>query len=159
MFQIWDDLPEGQHIAKGENETDRNADKRYVEVSGKKLPATIAISYGREILENLINSFGERVKKASEMDEKDTKSLSHSFRVGFCLLNLYKFGTFSYPLPETEFIKAVKYRTLDYTMDKLDDKLNELITEVEGLSAKSTFPEKVDQKWLDEIVLKEYGLV
>jgi hypothetical protein len=40
--------------------------------------------------------------------------------------------------------------------DKLDEKLDALITEVEKLSEASTYPESVDRKWLDEIVLSAY---
>lgn len=157
LCQVWGDLPTGQHITKGEDENNRNADKRFVEVSGKKLPATISPSYAAQILENAINSYGERTKLASEMNEKDVKAISHSFRVGYQLLHIYKDGDFSYPLPETEFLKKVKYRQIDHKVERIDDMLNELVCEVEDLAAKSNYRDKVDSKWLDEIVLAQYG--
>ena len=63
---------------------------------------------------------------------------------------------FSYPLKENDFLMAIKYRTLDYKLNELDTKLNDLVTEVEQLSAQSSYPDKVDQKWLDAIVLSQY---
>ncbi len=43
-------------------------------------------------------------------------------------------------------------------MSALDTILDDLITEVEELAAKSTFPDKVDQSWCDQVVLDAYAL-
>ena len=156
LSQCWDDLTEGEHVTKDISPNDRGEDKRVLNVAGKMLPATISPAYALEILYKLRDNYGDRVKAAKNMSGKDFKALSHSFRVGFQLRQIFKNGDFSYPLPETEFILAVKTGKVDYLGDELDQKLNELITEVEGLAAVSDFPEKVDQKWLDEIVLDAY---
>lgn len=42
-------------------------------------------------------------------------------------------------------------------INEIDFKLNSLITEVEQLAEKSTFPEKIDQKWIDGIIMSAYG--
>jgi hypothetical protein len=89
---------------------------------------------------------------------KDLKSLSHSFRTGFQLQEIYEKGDFSYPLPQSDFLKAIKYRKLDYGLDKLDEKLHDLVSKVEELSLKSPYPDTVDQKWLDNLILAEYNL-
>ncbi len=157
LWQIWDELPQGEtHIVFGEEERNNSVDKRYVEVASKRFPATISPSYSVPILENLINSYGDRTKKASELDEKDTKSLSHAFRLASQLREIYLNKGFSYPLPDNEFLMAVKYRKLDYKLSKLDDILHESITEVEKLADNSSYPDKVDQKWLDNLVLTQY---
>lgn len=157
LFQIWDDLPQAEeHIYFGVEVRNNNKDNRYIEVAGKKLSPTIAVSYAIPILENLITSYGDRTKQAAELDAKDVKSLAHSFRTGFQLLHIYKDGGFSYPLPENEFLLSVKYRRLVYKLDELDTKLNDLVTEVEQLATVSTYPEQVDRQWLDDIVINEY---
>lgn len=158
IYQIWNFLPKGKHIIYGEDPDNRNDDKRFFEVAGKKIQPNIRIEYGIDILENLIkNGFGKRVKDAREMDNKDSKSLSHAFRMGYQLYHVFKNGGFSYPLPESRFIMEVKYKTFTCSIDEINDKLNNLITEVENLSEKSTLPKKVDQNWLDEIVLNAYS--
>ncbi len=159
LFQMWDDFPRDvEHIYFGDDARNNQKDNRFLEVASKKFPATIAVSYAIPILENLITNYGDRVKLAAEMDEKETKSLSHSYRTGYQLLHIYKDGGFSYPLPENDFLMAVKYRKLDYKLDELDSKLNDLVTEVESLASQSTYSERVSQKWLDELVLAQYAL-
>lgn len=156
LGQAWELLPELPHTSKGENPLDRNADKRVYTVVGKGLPAPIAPTYALDILIKVRDSYGERVKSAKAMNGQDLKAISHSFRVAYQLKHIYQDGDFYFPLPETPFIRAVKDGTLNYVTDGLDTKLNDLITEVEELAAKSSFPNKVDQSWGDQLVLDTY---
>lgn len=156
LSQVWDELPSLPHTTKGENPLDRNADKRVYTVVGKGLTAGISPTYALGIIGNVRDSYGERVKNAKNMSGQDLKAVSHSFRVGYQLKHLYQDGAFSFPLPETPFIRAVKEGTLNYVTDGLDVKLNDLITEVEELATKSTLPDKVDQSWCDDFVLNTY---
>lgn len=157
LGQAWDDLPPLPFTEKGENPLDRNADKRVYTVVGKGLPAPIAPTYALDILTKVRDSYGARVRSAKAMDGKDLKAVSHSFRVGYQLRSLFTRGTFSFPLDETPFIRDVKEGRLNYVTDGLDSRLNDLITEVEELAAKSTFPEKVDQSWVDRFLLDTYS--
>lgn len=156
VFQMWADLPQGEHIIYGIDERNNHTDKRYMEVAGKKIQSTVAVSYAVEILQAAYDRFGSRVQIAKSMDGNDVKALSHSFRVGFQLKAIYKDGGFEYPLKESSFIKDVKYGRLDFEKDNLDVKLNDLIKEVEELSLQSTLPKKTDQDLLDQIVLNAY---
>lgn len=156
LIEVWDDLPDGPHIVRGTEDRNNHTDKRFYEIAGRKLQTTIAVYYAIDIVENLINSFGERVQRASELDLKDRKSLSHSFRVGYALYHIYKDGDFQYPLPETELIKGIKFNLLDYEVDKLDEKLDTLVSEVENLAAASKYPSKVERSYLDGIILETY---
>lgn len=157
LYQCWDDLPDGQHIVRTVSENNRDGvDKRIYEVSGKGLPATVSPEYALEILLKLRNNYGDRVNAAKNMKGQDYKAISHSFRVGYQLFHIYKNGGFVYPLPESDFIRAVKEARLDYAAERLDEKLNDLITTVEELSEKSNFPEKVNPIWLDKIILDAY---
>lgn len=159
LYQCWDDLPDGEHIVRTTSLNNRDAvDKRIYEVAGKGLPATISPTYGLEILCKIRDTYGERVRAAKSMSGKDFKSISHSFRVGYQLKHIYQDGGFSFPLPESDFIRDVKFGRLSYLDDKLGGRLDDLISEVERLAEASDYPEKVDQKWLDEIVLDAYNL-
>lgn len=155
--QIWDDLPSGEYYFKGEEPTNRQDDKRFFECAGKKVTATVAISYALEIFQNLHDKYGDRVRIAANLDGTDYKAISHAFRCGYQLRSIYLNGGFEYPLAETEFIKNVKFGKLNYLENNLDAKLNELISEVEALAEKSSFPEKVDRNWLDAVILGAYG--
>lgn len=159
LYQCWDDLPDGEHIVRTTSLGNRDAvDKRIYEVAGKGLPATISPAYGLEILRKIRDAYGERVRAAKNMSGKDMKSLSHSYRVGYQLKHIYQDGGFSFPLPESGFIRDVKFGRLSYLDDKLGERLDDLISEVERLAEASDYPEKVPQKFLDEIVLDAYNL-
>ncbi len=157
IYQVWDDLPSGQHIEKGIEPTNKNEDKRWYACSNKKVTPQVAIEYALEIYKNLYDNYGDRVKTAKSLGGQDFKAISHAFRCGFQLKLVYTNGGFEYPLPETQFIKDVKYGKLDYLDNHLDAKLNELIAEVEELAKASNFPDSVDRKWLDSIILDIYG--
>lgn len=160
LYQCWDDLPDGDHIVRTIGQNNRDAlDKRIYEVAGKGLPATISPDYALEILSKLVDTYGARVRAAKTMSGRDTKSMSHAFRVGYQLLHIYEDGGFTFPLPESPFIRDVKFGRLNYVEDKLDEKLNDLISRVEALAAASTYPKLVDQTWLDNIVLYAYDML
>lgn len=159
LYQCWDDLPDGEHIVRTTSLNNRDAvDKRIYEVAGKGLPATISPMYGLEILRKIHDAYGERVRAAKNMSGKDFKSLSHSFRVGCQLKHIYQDGGFTFPLPESDFIRDVKFGRLSYLDDKLGEKLDGLISEVERLAEASNYPERVDQKFLDSLILSAYNL-
>jgi predicted nucleotidyltransferase len=157
LYQCWDNLPFGEYIYKYTDERNNNVDNRVYEVASKKLQATIRMEYAIEIIEKLVHSYGQRVQAANAMGGTDWKAISHSFRVGYQLYHIYKNDGFIYPLPESEFLKDVKYGKLNYIDDKIDQKLNDLITEVEQLSIASNYPNKVDQEWIKSIILEAYG--
>lgn len=156
LYQCWDDLPTGEHIEFGNEERNNNVDKRFYEVAGKKLQATIDINYALEIIESSYNRYGDRVKAAKEMNGSDLKAISHSFRVGYQLLHIYQDGGFSYPLPETEFLRDVKFGKLDIQNDKLDIMLNDLINKVEELSKNSNYYKRVPKEIYEDFILKAY---
>jgi hypothetical protein len=157
IYQLYDELPDINHCSKGIEPRNNNVDKRYFECAGKKVTATVALEYAKEIYQNLYDNYGDRVKIAASLDGKDYKAISHSFRVGYQLRDIYTTGTYSYPLKESQFIKDIKYQKIKYLEGGLDTKLNELIAEVEGLALKSSFPDKADRKWYNNLVLELYG--
>lgn len=159
LYQCWDDLPDGEHIIRTTSLNNRDAvDKRIYEVCGKGLPATVEPSYAIRVLQGTLDRYGERVRAAKEMNGRDFKAISHSFRVGYQLLRIFRDGDFFFPLPESAFLRDVKYGRLSYLDDKLGEKLDDLISEVERLAEASDYPEKVPQKFLDGIVLDAYNL-
>ncbi len=158
LYQCWDDLPRGEHIEEVVSDNNRDAlDKRILEVAGKGLPATVAPGYAKEILIRMRDAYGERVKAAKAMDGRDLKSMTHAFRVCYQLIHVYEDGGFSFPLPETEFLMAVKTGKVRYVDDRLDERLNDLMARVERLAEASTYPEKADRAFCDELILEAYA--
>lgn len=159
LYQCWDDLPDGEHIVRTTNENNRDGvDKRIYEVAGKGLPATISPAYGLGILTKLRDQYGNRVRAAKQMSGHDFKALSHSFRVGYQLREIYQRGGFLYPLDETPFLRDVKEGCLNYVDDRLGERLDELIAEVERLAEASTYPERTDPQWMSQMILEAYSV-
>lgn len=159
LCQAWDELPtDGKYLIKTEEIKSREGDKRVWEVSGKGCTANVNPIYCRDFLGKLYDNYGDRVKVAASLDSHDLKSISHAFRVAYQLKNIYTYGDFSFPLPESEFIKKVKTGKVDFLKEKIDDQLNELIGQVELMAENSTYPKSVDTNFVDDIVLNAYGL-
>ena len=156
MAQVWDELPENKYLVKGIQEDSREVDQRIWEVSGKAVTANTNPAYALDFLSKLYEKYGDRVRVAASLDTTDWKSVSHAFRVAYQLLHIYKDGDFEFPLPESDFIKSVKYGKVDFLKNEIDFRLNSLITEVETLAAASDYPDAVDQSWMDTIILDEY---
>ena len=57
-------------------------------------------------------------------------------------------GGYTYPLPETEFIKRVKSRAMHFA-NEVGPQLDSLMEELEALSNASTLPVKVDRAYWD----------
>jgi hypothetical protein len=82
----------------------------------------------------------------------DWKAVSHAFRAAFQVKGILLNGDFTYPLPETEFLRAVKSGSLHFK-NEVAPKLDALMDEVEALSVKSTLPEAADSDKVDELLL------
>lgn len=159
MLDIWENFPKNaDYIRFDTDDRSNQKDSRFLEVAGKKLQATITLDYAIEILSNTVSRFGDRVQMAKEMGGADYKALSHSFRVAYQLRDIFIKGTFSYPLKESSLLRDIKYRKVDFLKDELDKKLTTLIDEVEDLASKANLPERVDKSWIDNVILRQYGL-
>lgn len=158
VAQSWDELPtDGKYLIKTVCADSREDDKRVWEVAGKGVTVNTNPIYAISFLTQLYEKYGDRVKVAASLTLLDFKSLSHAFRCAYQLLNLYRYGDFTFPLPESDFIRSVKEGKVNYLRDEIDYKLNSLITEVEVLSEKSNYPEKVDINFVNNIILNCYG--
>lgn len=124
----------------------------FYEVCGKRFQATTKLYTVVEPLRTLHDGYGHRATKAMEHSGEDRKAISHAFRAAYQLKMLYQRGEFSYPLPETDFIKGIKLGTIKHDPAKLE----EVFEEVNALAASSSFPEKIDQGAIDGLLLDIY---
>jgi hypothetical protein len=140
-----DRLPSGEHCGfpKGLY--------TFYEVCGKKLTMTATAGHYVPMLENFIHEFGERARQAETNQGVDWKAISHAFRAGFQVKSILTEGDFTYPLRECEFLRQVKQGELHFK--SVSPMLEDLMAELDTLSAKSTLPEKVDAEWCDQLLL------
>ena len=141
---VWDQLPEGEHIHKTSNEVDQ-----LYEVCGKKLTAKGYCHHYVPMLQAFADRYGDRARQAEENKGVDWKAVSHAFRAAYQVKHILVNGGYTYPLPETEFIKRVKSGTMHFA-NEVGPQLDRLMEELEGLSEVSTLPAKVDRAYWDQ---------
>lgn len=153
LKEIWDSLPENEFYSKITDDQNR----KFFEINGKKMQEFATIEFVLELINIQISDYGKRVKQAVENGNVDWKGLSHAFRVAYELKQIIKEGDLVFPLPETEFIKQVKYGQLNFVNDGLADKLQNLLDEVGDLCHGSSLPEKPDRKWAEDFIISCYN--
>ena len=124
--------------------------KTFYSVCGRKLQMTITIEEALSVLGKILSGYGDRAKKAEENDGVDWKAVSHAFRAGYQVRDIFTKGDFEYPLKETDFILKVKRGELDF-VSEVQPKLEALVDEVMNLSETTdTVPDSVNTKFWNE---------
>lgn len=151
-MNIWDNLPDLEYTKKYKNESNINV----YEVHGKQFLETISVENFKKWLIVNIDKYGERIHKSSDLGNIDNKSLSHSFRAGLQLKEIYETGDLKFPLKDAEFIKNIKYGKYHYFNDEIDKKLEKLVDNIEELSYNSKYPDKADKEYWDNFIIGSY---
>lgn len=169
LSEVWDSLVEDEHRHKWYKLEDKLYAPRYMEgyepwcyeVCGKKMTLGSTVGHYLPMLQHYKDEYGARATLAKENKGVDWKAVSHAFRAAFQVLHIMQEGTYSYPLPETEFLLKVKKGKLNYA-DVVGPALDELITMVEEVAKGSKLPEEVDRKWWDgwlmNVLMQSYGV-
>lgn len=146
LKDIWSDLPTGLHIHFHNDATPF----RMYEVIGKKFHETVKVSYILSHLRKYLTEYGKRAKMAEQNEGIDWKALSHAIKAAEQVFWILKYGGYSFPLKNSNFIKMVKLGKIDFKMARAV--LDDYMTEVNKMIETSTLPEKVNKemwnKWL-----------
>jgi len=150
--EVWSLLPEGEYCRRVYNDEG----PLYYEVCGKKMSRGARCGTYLPMMELFVARYGERAKQAETNEGIDWKAVSHAFRAAYQVKHILVDGGYTYPLPETEWIVNVKSGQMNFVKE-VAPRLDELIDELEGLTARSTLPETVDRdywgNWLSETLL------
>lgn len=157
LAQIWDRLPVSLNAEKTVNERSSNADKRVYRVCGRELQSTVTVAHAYSVVQTIYDSYGERVRKA-KAGQIEWKSLSHAFRAALQCKEIVETGDLHFPLKGAEWLRELRLGHIDFMANGLDQKLDDLIAEVQAEMNASNLPEKVDQQWLDDLILSAYDL-
>lgn len=145
--EILGSLPKGEHcgLMTAEGVT-------FYQVCGRKLTLNAYVDHYVPMVEKFIEEYGARAKQAEANEGIDWKAVSHAFRAAFQVKGILLEGDFTYPLPETQFLRLIKSGSLNFK-NEVGPRLDELMDEVEALSTKSTLPERVDSDAVDKVLL------
>lgn len=154
LQEVWDQLPEGEHLYKGAHPEGRP--ERVYQVCGKKLIETAYVEHYLPMLEKFVADYGDRARQAEQNVGIDWKAISHAFRAGFQVKRILTEGGFTFPLPEAPYLLKVKRGEVPYM--EAAPALEDLIDGLEDLAEKSSLPEKVDRAKWDDWLAREIEL-
>ncbi len=146
LDDLWDVFPKGEHIRQEPATFPETVST--VDVCGKKLQSSAKAKQYIDTMDRFVEAYGARARKAERNEGIDWKAISHAFRAGYQVQGILLDGGFEYPLPQTEFLLAVKCGEVPYS--EAGPRLERLIDTLEHVAAKSNLPEKVDRGYWDE---------
>ncbi len=134
--------------------------KKYLSVLGKQYEDRAPLYKFKEGVTRQLEQYGARARKASE--GTDFKALSHAVRVVSELKELLTTGFMTFPLPNADYVKQVKYDTNNEQVGAVLNKLEDEVDLVEQLVQNSSLPEKANPGVVGVLKLRSlkhwYGL-
>lgn len=124
----------------------------YLQVLGKNYQLSAPYPNVRKSIFAQYDSYGERTKRAAADEFADWKALSHAVRVLDEIKELLETNHLVFPLATADSLKMIKYGEV-----KMDDVLKLIENKMENLQSlidTSTLPDKIDQKLIDDTILK-----
>ena len=150
LATVWNELPSGKYIL-----WDGEPKIRMYEVCNRKFQETVKISYILGKLEKTLTQYGKRAKIAENNKGIDWKAFSHAIRAAEQVYWIFKYGGYSYPLKNNDFIKKVKLGEIDFKMTQAV--LEDYMTEIEKMMETTLLPEKVDKEIWNQWLIKIIG--
>jgi hypothetical protein len=143
-----------EHSSVVELEQASGAMIKHWNVCGRKIPYTVRLRAGREIVQRLVDEYGQRAIQAESNQGIDWKALSHAVRVGTQAIELLKTANVTFPLPNAAHVLAIKLGKLPYK--EVGGEIEELLVAVEAAAESSSLPDKPDLQWIDDFVCSVY---
>jgi len=147
MSCLWNDLPNGEHI-RFVKSNKNNKEEEFYQVCGKKLQKTSKVNYCMDILKKFIDSYGHRALLAEQNKGIDWKAVSHAIRYALQIKSIFEINDIIFPLKQTELLKDIKLGKKDYIKEVIPI-LENLMNDIEKISANINLPKKVDCKFWD----------
>ncbi len=123
-------------------------------VCDRQMPMTASVKNARDIMQRVVDEYGHRALQAEKNEGVDWKALSHAVRVSEQALELFETGYVTFPRQNAEYLKKVKLGELSY--QKVSERIEFLLEEVERVAPLSVLPESVDKEWIDDFVFDVY---
>ncbi|QHR70712.1 thioredoxin [Escherichia phage dhabil] len=150
-------LPENEFCEWVFHNHEKTGPQTFYTVLGRKYQTTLSLIELKQSLNKLDAEYGERARKAEANEGIDWKALSHAYRAGYQLKEIYQTGDLVYPLKNASIIKAIKAGDMPFKV--VQGLLENIVDEVEVLAVqahKNGIPEKVDMKFWDKFVEEVY---
>lgn len=126
----------------------------HLDVCGRKMPFTSSVKNARDIVQRLVDEYGQRALQAESQQGVDWKALSHAVRVGTQAIELLRTGHVTFPLPNRDHVLDIKLGRLPY--QDVSREIEGLLVAVEEEAARSSLPDQPDHKWIESFVADVY---
>lgn len=153
--QVYSQLPTGEFIRLISQDT-KQGELKFYEVCGRKYQDTLSLQELLVHVRAIYDEYGDRAKMAKLDLGVDWKAVSHALRASYQMLGILKDGDFDYPLPQTEFLLAVKTGQLNF-VNEVQPELESVIQTIEKLAENSLLPQKSDRDYWDKWLLRVYN--
>lgn len=150
-------LPENEFCEWVFHNHEKTGPQTFYTVLGRKYQTTLSLIELKQSLNKLDAEYGERARKAEANEGIDWKALSHAYRAGYQLKEIYMTGDLKYPLRTAPFILEIKQGL--HAFKDVQAELEAIVDEVETnaiWAAKNGMPDKVDMKFWDKFVEEVY---
>ena len=114
---------------------------------------TIRVSELKDKFSRVWDEYGARARQAETNEGIDWKALSHAYRGGIQLLEIYQTGDLKYPLGQASFVKQIKAGEINFK--SFQECLEDLISDVDKAcvqAGKNGMPAKVDRQFWENFV-------
>jgi hypothetical protein len=122
----------------------------YLEIAGSKFQDNLKLFHLKKVLKQMFAEYGERTVLAKQNLGVDWKAVGHAMRAGLQMRDIYKDGTFGYPLKESAYLMDIKLGKVPFL--EVEEHLTALIAEVTQLAERSTLPDNVDTEYWDSFL-------
>jgi len=135
-------------------------DKQYEEIPAfeilkRKFPSTNHNLENLRVARKIRESYGKRAEMARTNLGVDYKAVQHAYRVLGQVEELLTTGHITFPRPDAE--KLLKIRKAEIPYSEISAEIERRIEELKELKEKSTLPDKLDEKFIDSIVMEMHG--
>lgn len=150
-------LPVSEFLFWTEFVDDKKGTQHFYNVLGRKFQTTITVAEIKYSLQKLEQEYGERARKAEANEGVDWKALSHAYRAGIQLKEIYATGDLVFPLREAGMIRLIKAGELPFK--EVQEMLEDTVDLVEVLAKnaeKNGMARTVDSEFWDKFLEEVY---
>lgn len=128
----------------------------FINVLGKKFAFNAYVQHATHSLSKMEAEYGKRAELAMNNEGVDWKAISHAYRCCYQLIELATTGNITFPLQKADYL--IKIKTGQFNYADLQDELYAVMQEaIEAVKA-SDLPEKPDEAFWEEFILKTYKI-
>jgi hypothetical protein len=130
-------------------------DAPHLRVNGRAIPLHATVKYAKEIVNKMLESYGQRANKAHLAGGIDWKALHHAVRVNNEAKELLETGNITFPRPERELLLDIKLGKLPY--EQVAEMIEQGLADLYVAQERSNLRETPDREWADNFIYEVYS--